>query len=101
MLYAQIIDNQINLIGAEDVGLPLSAEILATKPYAQCIEISSLPQQPQVGHYYKDGKFYTPEEYAVAFPPEPVTPEPYQPNNAEIAQQISELYAQMEIRGVI
>lgn len=41
-----------------------------------------------------DGTFITPE-------PEPVEPVPYMPTNAEIAQMISDLQADLLIAGVI
>lgn len=41
-----------------------------------------------------DGTFITP-------PVEPIAPQPYQPTNAEVAQMISDLQADLVIAGVI
>lgn len=100
-MYAQIINNCINLIGGENIGLPLSSEFLAKNTYVQCIDITDINPKPQVGDYYLDGQFYTPDEYAAMTPPEPLSAEPYQPTNAEIAQQLSDLQVDLEISGVL
>ena len=43
----------------------------------------------------------TEEEYMQNYPQQPAEPEPYQPTNAEVAQMISDLQADLIIAGVI
>lgn len=62
-IYAQIIDNQVSLIGDEEVGLPLSKEFLTDNPHVLCIDITDLEIKPKMCDYYEGGKFYTAEEW--------------------------------------
>lgn len=72
--YAQVINNVINLIGGQDVGLPLHENFLAKYADILCIDITKLELKPQVGYLYEDGAFHSPEEFemkrAEILPPE-------------------------------
>ena len=63
MLYAQVIDGFVNLIGGEEIGLPLPKYYLQENPDILNIDITEMEEKPQVGYYYVDGTFYSPEEY--------------------------------------
>lgn len=53
MIYAQVINGMVNLIGGIEVGLPYNNEI------AQSIDITNLSEneRPKEGWFYKDGVF--------------------------------------------
>lgn len=51
-------DEIVNLIGGEDVGLPLPQELLHNGSRLQCIDITDMTNKPVVGDYCKDGLFY-------------------------------------------
>lgn len=53
------------------------------------------------GFVGNDWEEITEEEYMKNYPQQPVEPEPYQPTNAEVAQMISDLQADLIIAGVI
>lgn len=62
-IYAQSVDNIVNLIGGKDVGLPLPDEFLRNSPNIENVDITDLTIKPKVGDYCKDGIFYTTEEW--------------------------------------
>lgn len=53
------------------------------------------------GFVGNDWEEITEEEYMQNYPQQPAEPEPYQPTNAEVAQMISDLQADLIIAGVI
>lgn len=53
------------------------------------------------GFVGNDWEEITEEEYMQNYPQQPVEPQPYQPTNAEVAQMISDLQADLIIAGVI
>lgn len=53
------------------------------------------------GFVGSDWEEITEEEYMKNYPQQPVESEPYQPTNAEVAQMISDLQADLIIAGVI
>ena len=96
--YAQVVNGIVNLIGGEEVGLPLNNGIATSIDITDMLE----EERPKEGFFYiinGDGEGYFSE-----FPPEP-EPEPFpqvhEPTNAEIAQMISDLQADLIIAGVI
>jgi hypothetical protein len=78
------LDQNKNVIGVKDVGESYTLEI--NDLVSNVGEIGQI-QQP-------DGSFITPE-------PIPVDPIPYEPTNAEVAQMISDLQADLIIAGVV
>ena len=62
-LYAQVVDTQVNLIGGEDLGLPLPESFLLVNPNILNIDISAMESPPAVGDYYVEGVFLSPREY--------------------------------------
>lgn len=96
--YAQVVNGMVNLIGGEEVGLPLNNDIATSIDITDMLE----EERPKEGFFYivnGDGEGYFSE-----FPPEP-EPEPFlqvhEPTNVEIAQMISDLQADLIIAGVI
>lgn len=100
-IYAQIVYNNVGLIGKEAEGLPLPESFLLEHPEILNIDITDMTIKPNLGDFYKDGVFYTPEEWNEKYPQETQTVSPVQPTNAQIAQQISDLEANLIIAGVI
>lgn len=69
MVYVQVVDNVVNLIGDESVGLPLSEKFLDEHPNISCIAFKNSKSLPSIGDYYIDGKFMAPEEYFESLAP--------------------------------
>lgn len=85
--YAQVVNGMVNLIGGEEVGLPLNNDI------ATSIDITDIPEEerPKEGFFYivnADGEGYFSE-----FPPEP-EPEPYLPEQETTEQKLARIEEQ-------
>ena len=52
-IYAQIVDNVVNLIGGNDVGLPHNF----INDKIQVIDITDIEEKPQEGWFYVNGEF--------------------------------------------
>jgi hypothetical protein len=52
-IYAQVINGTVNLVGGEELGLPLERTAVTS------IDITSIPEElrPKVGWFYEDGMF--------------------------------------------
>lgn len=84
--YAQVVNGMVNLIGGEEVGLPLNNDI------ATSIDITDLPdgERPKEGFFYiinSEGEGYFSE-----FPPEP-EPEPVF-DKESVEQKLARIYEQ-------
>jgi hypothetical protein len=84
--YAQVVNGMVNLIGGEEVGLPLNNDI------ATSIDITDIPEEerPKEGFFYivnADGEGYFSE-----FPPEP-EPEPVF-DKESVEQKLARIYEQ-------
>lgn len=84
--YAQVVNGMVNLIGGEEVGLPLNNDI------ATSIDITDIPEEerPKEGFFYivnADGEGYFSE-----FPPEP-EPEPVF-DKESVEQKLAHIYEQ-------
>lgn len=66
MIYAQVVNGVVNLIGGVEVGLPFNNEIVAS------IDITDINEndRPKEGWFYKDGVFSQTGEYTILPPTE-------------------------------
>lgn len=84
--YAQVVNGMVNLIGGEEVGLPLNNDI------ATSIDITDIPEEERP----KEGFFYIvnadSEGYFSEFPPEP-EPEPVF-DKESVEQKLARIYEQ-------
>ena len=84
--YAQVVNGMVNLIGGEEVGLPLNNDI------ATSIDITDIPEEERP----KEGFFYIvnadSEGYFSEFPPEP-EPEPVF-DKESVEQKLAHIYEQ-------
>lgn len=85
-IYAQVVNGMVNLIGGEEVGLPLNNDI------ATSIDITDIPEEERP----KEGFFYIvnadSEGYFSEFPPEP-EPEPVF-DKESVEQKLARIYEQ-------
>lgn len=63
-------------------------------PFAPDIVLVEAPDEVNEGWLYVDGGFRQPESPVICS-------EPYQPTNADVAQLVTELFAELLIAGVI
>lgn len=61
-IYAQVVNSIVNLIGGEEVGLPLPPEFLKENPNVLNIEITE-STNVKTGDYYEGGEFYDAEAW--------------------------------------
>ena len=84
--YAQVVNGMVNLIGGEEVGLPLNNDI------ATSIDITDIPEEERP----KEGFFYIvnadSDGYFSEFPPEP-EPEPVF-DKESVEQKLARIYEQ-------
>lgn len=83
-IYAQIDENNVCISVSQLSGEVSAINLIPLDSYDESI----------LNKKYDSGEW-------VELPREPVPAEPYQPTNAEVAQQISEMYAKLIIAGVI
>jgi hypothetical protein len=84
--YAQVVNGMVNLIGGEEVGLPLNNDI------ATSIDITDIPEEERP----KEGFFYIvnadSEGYFSEFPPEPESEPVFDKESVE--QKLARIYEQ-------
>ncbi len=88
--------------------IPLDADLSQTSYRASVATETNLFIEYNEGHVEPSWVELTEEELLVQFngvnpfeEKEPIVPEPYQPTNAEVAQMISDLQADLIIAGVL
>ncbi|MFJ5625453.1 hypothetical protein ACIQD3_22750 [Peribacillus loiseleuriae] len=79
-IYAQIVNGKVNLIGGEEVGLPLNNHLAISIDITNLVEKS----RPKEGWFYRNGIF---SKYDDIKPPEPSPIEQLQNENAELWYQ--------------
>ena len=102
MTYALIIEKTNKVIGfIEQEDLPIVGDTPAGEKVIPVPLLNHNPDNIQAGMFYdsETEEFYHPEVIPIE-QPEP-EPQPYQPTNAEVAQMISDLQADLIIAGVI
>ena len=81
--------------------IPLDADLSKTSYRDRCDTETNAFIEYNEGFVGNDWEEITEEEYMQNYPQQSAEPEPYQPTNAEVAQMISDLQADLIIAGVI
>ena len=72
-MYIQVLNGTVNLIGGQDVGLPLPQKYLDMHPNVLCLDAKNYPKLPLLGSIY-DADNDTFSEYENESEPQPATP---------------------------
>lgn len=92
---------RVNLIGGEEVGIVPSLIDKYPNDFVNLDGRESIPLDTMDWYYDTESDIFITTSELPIIEPEPIEPVPAQPTNAELAQLVSDLQADLLIAGVI